>query len=132
MKKIPFYKFLPGIAWFFIVLVLISMPGKDLPGNSILELIQADKIVHAGIFGLMTILFIRPVAESQLSAKIKLEYFTGIAVSVGLWGLATEFIQKYLVAGRNFDLWDFVADVVGCAFAWWFSKKYLLHHNPGT
>jgi VanZ family protein len=129
MKKIPFYKFLPGIAWFFVVLILMCLPAKQLPGTSFFEKIYGDKIVHAGVFGAMVILFIRPIAESTLSSKLKLQYFSGIAVSVALWGLATEFIQKYLVIGRNFDLLDFVADAVGCMIAYWFSKKYLLNFN---
>jgi hypothetical protein len=126
MKKIPFYKFIPGIAWFFIVLVLICMPGRDIPGNSILEKIHADKFVHAGIFGMMVILFFRPIVESSWPRDLKLQYLAGIAVSVALWGLATEYIQKYLVSGRNFDLFDFAADSAGCLIAWWFSKTYLL------
>ena len=129
MNRIPFYKFLPGIAWFFIVLLLMSMPGRDIPGNSWFDKIYADKIVHAGIFGLMVILFIRPLAQSMMPEKTKLQYFAGIAVSVALWGLATEYIQKYMVVGRNFDLLDFVADAVGCIIAYWFSRKYLLNYQ---
>lgn len=129
MNKIPFYKFLPGIAWFFIVLVLICLPGKDIPGNSFLDKIYADKIVHAGIFGMMVILFFRPIAQSGLSRNLKMQYLSGITVSVALWGLATEYIQKYMTTGRSFDLMDFAADVVGCTIAYWFSKKYLLDYT---
>lgn len=127
MKRIPFYKFLPGVAWFFVVLILMCIPGKELPGTSFFDKIYGDKIVHACIFGAMVILFIRPIVESSLPEKSKVQYFLGIAISVTLWGLATEFIQKYLVIGRNFDLLDFVADAIGCALAYWFSKKYLLN-----
>ncbi|MBC7937498.1 MAG: VanZ family protein [Rhizobacter sp.] len=126
MNKIPFHKFLPGIAWFFIVLVLICLPGKDIPGNSIFELLQFDKFAHTSIFGLMVILFIRPVAMSNMDKKQKLQYYLRIAVSVAIWGLATEFIQRNFVQGRNFDLWDVVADATGCTLAYFFSKKYLL------
>lgn len=126
MNKIPFYKFLPGIAWFFVVMVLICLPGKDMPTNNMLASLQIDKIVHCGIFGLMVILFIRPIAMSSLDKNIKLKYYTGIAVSIAAWGLVTEFIQLYFVPGRDFDLFDFAADAAGCGLAWWFSRKYLL------
>ncbi|MFT3982152.1 MAG: VanZ family protein [Ferruginibacter sp.] len=126
-KKIPFYNFLPGIAWFFIVLVLIAMPGKDIPGNSFLEKINFDKIVHACIFGLMVILFVRPIAMSRIAVDEKRKYYIQITVFTIIWGLTTEFIQKYLVTGRDFDLWDFAADAVGCSIACWFSLKYLLN-----
>jgi len=123
---------LPGIAWFFIVLVLICMPGKDLPGNSFLEMINFDKMVHAGIFGLMVILFVRPIAMSNISATEKRKYYIQITIFTILWGLATEFIQKYLVTGRDFDLWDFVADAVGCSIACWFSIIYLTSYKKST
>jgi len=126
MNKLSFHKFLPGIAWFFVVLVLICLPGRDVPGNSFFEMIQFDKFAHTCIFGLMVILFIRPIAMSSLSKPQKLQYYFRIAVSVAIWGLATEFIQLYFVTGRNFDLWDFAADAVGCTLAYLFSKKYLL------
>ena len=127
-NKISFYNFLPGIAWFFIVLVLICMPGRDLPGNSFFEKIQFDKMVHAGMFGLMIILFIRPIAFSNIPVAQKKKYYLRITLLTILWGLATEFIQKYLVAGRTFDLWDFAADAAGCSIACWFSIKYLLDY----
>jgi VanZ family protein len=127
MTKIPFHKFLPGIAWFFIVLVLICLPGRDVPGNSFFDLIQFDKFVHTCIFGLMVILFIRPVAMSDnIEKKQKLHFYLRVAVSVAIWGLATEFIQLYFIPGRSFDLWDFVADATGSSLAFLFSRKYLL------
>ena len=130
MKKISFHKFLPGIAWFFVVMVLTFLPGEDIPGNSLLERLYFDKWVHAGIFGLMVILFIRPIAMTALTESEKLRYYLRIAVTVALWGLATEFIQKYFIPGRSFDIWDFVADSVGCSLAYLVSKRYLLKQYP--
>lgn len=130
MNEFSIYKFLPGIAWFFVVMVLTFMPGKDIPGNSLLELLYFDKWVHAAIFGLMVILFIRPLVVSSLTESSKLRYFFCIAIAVALWGLATEFIQKYFIPGRSFDIWDFVADSIGCSLAYLFSKHYLLRHQP--
>lgn len=126
MNKIPFHKFLPGIAWFFVVMVLICLPGEDIPGNSMFELLQFDKFAHTSIFGLMVILFIRPIAKSDLDKKLKLDYYTRIAISIAIWGLATEYIQLFFIPGRDFDLFDFAADATGCALAWLFSKNYLL------
>ncbi len=126
MNKIPFHKFLPGIAWFFVVMVLICLPGDDIPDNSMFKLLQFDKFVHTCIFGLMAILFIRPIAMSGLDKKLKLDYYARIAVSVAIWGLATEFIQLFFVPRRDFDLWDFAADATGCILAYLFSRNYLL------
>jgi len=127
MNRIPFHKFLPGIAWFFVVMVLICLPGEDIPGNSMFELLQFDKFAHTSIFGLLVILLIRQIAMSGLNKKVKLHYYIRIAISVAIWGLATEFIQLFFIPGRDFDLLDFVADATGCALAYLFSKNYLLN-----
>ena len=126
MKPLSIKNFIPGIAWFFVVMVLICLPGKDIPGNSMFELLQFDKFAHTSIFGLMVILFIRPIAMSNMDKQLKLNYYTRIAVSVAIWGLATEFIQLFFIPGRDFDLFDFAADAAGCTLAWLFSKNYLL------
>src|SRR4051794_12969833 len=118
MKRISISKFIPAIAWFIVVLVLICLPGDDIPSNNLLSLIHFDKWVHTGIFGLLALLFMLPVARSPNGSKEKLQYFITIAIATSLWGLATEFIQKYLVFGRSFDLFDWAADTLGalCSF----------------
>lgn len=102
------------------------MPGDEIPSNSMFELLQFDKFAHTSIFGLMTILFIRPIAMSDWNKKIKLDYYIRIAISIAIWGLATEFIQLFFIPNRDFDLFDFVADATGCTLAYLFSRKYLL------
>lgn len=126
MKQISVSKFIPAVAWFIVVLVLICLPGNDIPSNNLFDLIYFDKWVHTGIFGLLALLFMLPVARSANSAKQKLQYFIVIAIATSLWGLATEFIQKYLVFGRSFDLFDWAADSLGALFSFIICrKKYL-------
>jgi VanZ family protein len=45
---------------------------------------------------------------------------------VAIWGLATEFIQKYFVPGRSFDLLDFAADSTGAFLALGLSIRQFL------
>ena len=123
MKRISISKFIPAIAWFIVVLVLICLPGSDIPSNNLLDLIYFDKWVHIGIFGLLALLFMLPVARSLNSSKQKLQYFIVIAIATSLWGLTTEFIQKYLVFGRSFDLFDWAADTVGALSSFIICKK---------
>ncbi|MEO6637037.1 MAG: VanZ family protein [Ginsengibacter sp.] len=134
MEKIPFKKFLPGIAWFFIVLVLTCMPGNDVPKIGWLENLNFDKWVHAGMFGGLTFLFSFPFFKSGFSNIERLHYFIRIALAASIWGLAIEFIQKYFVISRDFDLLDWAADSVGAAIALWFcrycNKKYYQRTQP--
>jgi hypothetical protein len=123
MNRIKIVKFIPGIAWFFIVLVLLLMPGKDVPSNDWLSVIYFDKWVHTGIFGLLALLFMLPYALSPLDQKEKFQYFIRIAIATSVWGLATEFMQKYCVSGRSFDLIDWGADSLGALSSLIICKK---------
>jgi len=123
MQKIPFKKFVPGIAWFFIVLILTCMPGKDVPEIGWLDGIYFDKWVHAGIFGGLVFLFCWPFYKSGFSAQQRLHYFIKIAIAASIWGLTIEFIQKFYAINRDFDILDWVADSFGVLLAFWFCKK---------
>ena len=121
--KVSFIKFIPGIAWFFVILVLICLPNDEIPKIGWLTGINFDKLIHVGIFGLLTVLFCWPFYNSSLPGKECLQYFIKIAIATAIWGLTTEFIQKFFVPGRSFDLLDWASDSLGALIAFWFCKK---------
>ena len=123
MKPLTIKSFIPGIAWFFVVLILICLPGKDIPKIGWLTGIDIDKVIHVAIFGLLTILFCRPFNKSPVNKKERLQYFIKIAIATSIWGLTTEFIQKYFVPGRFFDMMDWASDSLGALIAFWFCRK---------
>lgn len=127
MKKVSFKKFLPGIAWFFIVLYIMCLPGKDIPKVAWLESINFDKVVHIGAFALLTFLFCYPFYRSSFSKTERLNYFIKIAIAASLWGLTIEFIQKYFIPGRDYDLLDWAADSIGALIAYLVCIKYFLN-----
>ena len=117
MERISIKKFMPGVAWFFIVLVLTCLPGKDVPKISWLDIIYFDKWVHIGLFGGLTFLFCWPFHKSAFSEKQRLYYFIKIALAVSIWGLTIEFIQRFYIPGRSFELLDWAADSFGSLIA---------------
>jgi len=111
-------KFLPGIAWFFLVLILICLPGDDLPKvGDWMSAIYFDKWVHVGMFSVLTFLFMIPFCKSDMTRTNKWSFIIKIAISISIWGLTTEFIQKFFIPGRSFDLLDWAADSVGVVLA---------------
>ena len=118
MRKISYKKFIPGIAWFFVVLVLMCLPGEDLPPTDWLHINFLDKWMHICVFGLLVILFCWPFYKSVFSKKERKYYFIKFAISASIWGLAIEFIQKFFIHGRSFDLLDWAADSTGALFAY--------------
>ena len=127
VKGAPVKKFIPGIAWFFLVLILICLPGSDLPTpETWLNDIYFDKWIHTGLFGMLTFLFIYPFTKLSISNEAKKSTAIKIAIAACIWGLATEFIQRFFIPGRSFDLFDWAADSFGVFLAYlWCSKKYL-------
>lgn len=122
-------KFIPGIAWFFLVLILICIPGYDLPkvDNWLIE-INYDKLIHTGLFAILAYLFMLPVIKSQLTIKQKNNWLIKITLASIVWGITTEFIQKFFIPGRSFDLSDWAADGLGGVaaflyFRFWYKKN---------
>jgi len=127
LKPIPFKHFIPGILWFTLVLVLICLPGQDVPKidawSNFLKKIHFDKMVHAGMFGVMALLFCMPYFKTDLTITEKNNRFIWVGILACIWGLATECIQLY-VPGRSFDLWDWAADSFGVGVGLLFLKRF--------
>lgn len=124
-QKIAFKNFLPGIAWFFIVAFLVFMPGSDVPKVGWLNIPYFDKIAHAGLFGGLTLLFCLPYFKAHFSFQQKLNYFIRVSLASIVWGLGVEFIQKFYVPGRSFDLVDWAADTAGVLIGFWLCRKII-------
>jgi len=98
-----------------------------------LSAIRPDKIVHAGMFGMLNYLFIFPIFKSEMVESTKVNYFIWISLAASFWGLSTEFIQL-LVPGRSFELWDWFADSLGVLIAfiyiYWKFKQSSKNQHP--
>jgi VanZ family protein len=126
VQRIPFKKFIPAIAWFIVVAVLTLMPGNDLPKVGWLTRIKYfDKIIHIGLFGVLMFLFCLPFIKAPLPFSQKINRCIKIALVVSLWGLTIEFIQKYCVPGRDFELLDWAADSLGVLISLWLGLKLM-------
>jgi hypothetical protein len=129
VHKISFKKFVPGVAWFFIVLILMCLPGQDLPPTDWLHINFLDKWLHAAVFGLLVFLFCWPFYNSAFSQPQRKYYFIKIALAVSLWGLTIEFIQKYFIPGRSFDLFDWAADSVGSLISFFICRRIFIKQS---
>lgn len=126
-KALTLKSFGPAIAVFIIVFILVILPENDLAGkDSWLNISYLDKWVHASMFAVMTFLFLLPIAESNMFKKVKRHYFIRIGLAACMWGLTTEFIQKFFIPTRSFDLLDWAADTAGVLIAIIYCRKF---HN---
>ncbi|MFS8082373.1 MAG: VanZ family protein [Ginsengibacter sp.] len=125
MKPTGIRKFLPGIAWFFIICFLVFLPGKDVPSLGWMDNLQIDKFVHAFLFFMLILFFYAPFYKIASSAKQRKNSLILLCIAGVIWGISIEFIQKYYVPGRSFDLWDWAADSFGIALAFLFARRYI-------
>lgn len=88
--------------WCFALLItyLTLTPLKDIKP---IDFSYADKIVHFGVFLVLTYLF-------HLAYKIHTAW---IWILLALYGLSIEILQELLAMGRTFDWYDWVFDLLG-------------------
>jgi VanZ family protein len=119
--------YLPAMGWIVLILFLCTMPGSSLPKISLLDKLHVDKVVHFFLFG-GTVILLAYGYYKQNGRLSGLGLFS-IAFVVTLYGLAIEFIQKYLIPNRSFELMDVLADgagaLMGALIFRWIGKKFL-------
>ncbi len=98
-----------ALAWALCILVLCLMPGRALPSWDWFDLLSLDKLVHAGMFGTLTVL-LAGAFQKQGTRGSFLPLAVGISAS---YGLGTEFLQGLEALGRRTDLNDMIANTVG-------------------
>ena len=103
---------LPALTWTIFIFILLTLPGNMLPNEQHLSIPQLDKYVHMVLFGSFVFLWSFYFAAKGENKNIQ-GTFLRIVVIAGLYGIAMEFIQKYFIPFRDFDLYDIAADIAG-------------------
>jgi VanZ family protein len=114
-------QFIPAITWFVFVTVLFLIPGSEFPNEDWFEKVYLDKVVHIAFIFLLVYLFYFPSRKTDSNPLLLLACL-GI-----VYGIVIEFIQKYLVTGRSFELADIACDFAGCIIAYFigtWQRKY--------
>lgn len=120
-------KLLPALAWAFLTMLLMGLPGTYFPEvTTFWEWLTIDKIVHVFIFGIQALLLLFAFDEQYFSGKYRLVFIWLILLVTTLFALSTEVMQVYVFKGRDGNLYDFIADVVGVLTG---LLAYILHNN---
>jgi hypothetical protein len=106
--------FAPPVIWALFIAFLCGLPGKDIPHISFLELLSFDKFVHASVF-LILVLLIQNAISKTPNKKNALAYALCFSIP---YGGVLEILQQELFEDRTADLFDFIANTVGCFMAW--------------
>lgn len=102
-----------GISWAIIILLLILMPGKDMPDTDIWSILTFDKFAHFFVFAVLVFLLIVGFIKQHTYIRLRFNAVrSALLISIG-YGLLLE-IGQSLIAGRTFDLTDVLANMIGC------------------
>jgi VanZ family protein len=105
--------FLPAITWFLISVVLLALPGDDVPSIDYFDIPYFDKLIHLGMFFLLSFLFCYPLVKSSAEQGFITSWCNRIAVLAIIYGVFMEFVQRDFVRGRSFDVIDILFDTIG-------------------
>lgn len=117
-----FFKYnLPVIAWAIFILILLGIPGGNLP-EPLWGLRHLDKVAHFGLFFIFTLLLLFGFKKQYLFENIRSNYTPWvITISIG-FAFFTEAFQLMLSTGRNFEVLDAVIDMLGSGTSFVFYK----------
>lgn len=114
--------FLPALIWWLFTFYLLVLPGNDLPEISWSNRIYLDKWIHIVLFAVLVILWSIPFLKKPL---VSTSVYIIILMAAWLYGIVMEFVQKYFVPLRSFDVIDMLGDGVGCVLGYLFIKYVL-------
>ena len=123
MKLSSFYL---AIAAFLVSFVLLVLPGDEFPKSKLFDVKGLDKIVHTTMFFALTWLFCRPFRSSVFDSKGREKWFLQIMISLIVYGILMEFVQKYFVPFRSFELADIGVDSLGAITGYLVSRKMFI------
>ncbi|MFL9482062.1 VanZ family protein [Chitinophagaceae bacterium LWZ2-11] len=124
--KLNYAKFIPAILGFIATLILLILPGSDIPKAQWLDDIHADKIVHIGMFASIVFLWCWPLKKSGVDVRKKRNWFLFVTISAIAYGVAMEFVQKYFIPNRSFDVYDMIADGAGAVAGYIWSRIFFI------
>lgn len=101
--------YFPLVIYWLVLIVLTTLPGKDLPKTGI-----NDKIEHFSAYFILGILLSLTLLFQNKFSKIKKYFtlFTGLII--GLYAALDE-IHQLFVPGRDCDILDWTADMIGAS-----------------
>jgi VanZ family protein len=104
---------IPAIVWTIIIFILLALPGNMLPNENHFTIPNLDKYVHIILFGSFVFLWSFYYLGKQDGNNNSYRYSVIILIVACLYGTAMEYVQKYFIPNRDFDIYDIAADIAG-------------------
>jgi VanZ family protein len=115
-----------AIGWSLLIGILLTLPGSVLPNEGSFKIPQFDKFVHIGMFGGFVFLWTLYIGSRRPPLRKLLRLFFLVFVVAVIYGIGSEYVQKYYIPGRDYDEADIIADMIGAGLAYGLSHLLLV------
>ena len=106
--------FIPAVLWGIIILIISLMPGSSLPNFSFFDLFQPDKVGHLVFYGIFVALMLLGFHQRMSPEEIEVKTVAKVVAFGICYGILIELLQYSFFTGRNFDVLDIIANIIGC------------------
>lgn len=106
---------LPGILWGIVILILSGIPGNYVPSVfGFLDWISPDKLIHLIMYLVFVFVLLRGMRKYQNTKEVSRRVIYSILGTGIVLGGVTEILQNIVFIRRNGNVYDFIADIIGC------------------
>lgn len=105
--------FVLPLSWATIIAILSLTSGSQLPEVNISYI---DKIAHVFIYFVLVIASIWAILKKNQGISIPFTTLFIIFTSSCIYGILIEVLQITITTGRNFEIPDIIANIIGCLF----------------
>ncbi len=119
LNKIYSHVLTISLVWTSVIFILCATPGQYIPTANWLALLSFDKLVHAGIFFVLSVLFFLVQVKYHQHLIWRYVYF----LTAVFYGVLLELMQARYFSNRSADWKDAIADAFGCFMALIIFKK---------
>lgn len=116
MIKTLKYQYLSFI-WLVLVLILCNMHMDNVPDSQSFFFEGFDKLVHTGLFFVLTSLMLRGKLRQEAAQTLKFSTVVKIVLFSVIFGGIIELLQWKVFTYRSGDWWDLFCDALGVAMA---------------
>jgi VanZ family protein len=118
---------IPSLAWLIFCTVLFTLPASAFPTEKwYTKIPMFDKWVHIGLISILSFLFCWGIYKQKNSPENNRRNFILTGIICLAYGIMIEFIQRYFIPNRSFDVGDIMADGVGALIGVIYSfKRYI-------
>lgn len=101
-------RIIPAITWICLVTWLSLRSAGSLKKLWVHSIVHFDKLLHAGVYLVMAGLVSFAIKKDNKPVS-----YWSVILFCGLWGVLMEVLQYCLASGRDFDVFDIIANIIG-------------------